>query len=574
MNVVETQPDRSAAPEGRWRLLRRVGWAAISLCAGVLLQSLFHQPVGLLVPAGILALVLVAALRPYHGLLLLAALGPLSTAVFHLGTSTTINIQFAEALTLAFITGWAGGRAFAPAPLAVAPGVRWAAVLLLVAAAASGVTQWSKIRMEALAEPLVDIVQRFLTRDYLLYGQGSAPITQAALVCEGALLLLIAADVCARSQAKRDSVLGVMVLGAAAAGSLNLLRIVTASMAQEDVWTALLHYLRTLRVNVQYADVNAAGSYFAMMLPIALGLLARRRAFAAVCIPPIAVALWISGSRFALGGAFVGMVISALLALRGRSLRMALAPALAGLILIGGLAGVLWKFYPENRNSGFNVALNIRLELAKIGVDMAARHPVFGVGLGSYYIESEPYLRSMPISGVGERENAHNYFIQILAELGVSGLLIFLAALATPMRVLWRSATPLPAASIGLFAGLVAFLLSCLGGHPLMVPEASYPFWMALGLAAAPPAEAVEEPQIAGRALRIGAGAALLLFALTLPYRIAESARTADMSNASLGLSPHWQHDPDGTRFRWASGRSVFYVSVAGSRRTHPIAQF
>jgi O-antigen ligase len=557
---VATQPDRLAALEGWRAILRRAGWAAVCLCAGVILQSLFHQPVGTLLKAGILAFVVIAGARPHHGLLLLAAFGPLSGILFHLGTSATIGVQFSEAVALAFITGWAAGRVVAPAPLAVSTGTRWAAVLLLAAAVASGVTGWVTIRMEALGEPLADLVEAFLTRDYLLHLHGSVRITAATLLCEGAILLLIAADICARSQAKRDSVLGAMVMGAAAAGLLNLLRIVTAAMAQEDGWAAFVHYVRLVRVNVQYADLNAAGSYFALMLPIGLGLLAGRRTFAAVCNPPIAAALWISGSRSALGGAFLGVAISAFLALPGRSRRAAPALALAGLILIGVLAGALWRIYPAGRNPGASASLSMRVELAKIGLDMAARHPVFGVGLGSYYVKSEPYLRSRHIAY--ERENAHNYFIQILAELGLSGLLIFLAVLAAPMGALWRSAKPLPTASVGLFAGLTAFLLSCVGGHPLIVPEASYPFWIALGLAAAPLGGAVAAgPQVSRRALRAVAAAVLLMFVVTLPYRIAESVRTADMSNASLGMSPHWQHDPDGTRFRWASGRSAFYVS-------------
>ena len=35
----------------------------------------------------------------------------------------------------------------------------------------------------------------------------------------------------------------------------------------------------------------------------------------------------------------------------------------------------------------------------------------------------------------------------------------------------------------GLFAGVTAFLLTCLSGHPLLIPEVIYPFWVALGLA-------------------------------------------------------------------------------------------
>ncbi len=378
--------DRTAHSEVShpWQIwLRRIGWASVSAVALLLLQSLFHQPVGLLTMAIPVALLAAAAIRPFEALLLLASFGPISTILFVLTRTGEPSVQFAETLTLAFIAGWAGRRTLVATPLAVSPGMRWASMLLLALAVASGLANWAGVRMEHLDEPVGALIQTFITRDYLLHLAGSSPITAAALLCEGMLLLIIAADICAGSEDRRDAVLRAMVIGAAAAGAFNVLRIVEASVAQENAWTALLNYVRTLRVNVQYADVNAAGSYFALMLPIALGLFARRRGLAAVCIPLIAVALWISGSRFALGGAFVGMAISALLALRGRSWRRAFAPALAGLILIGGLAGVLWKSYPANRNAAFNVALNIRIELAKIGLDMAAHHPAFGVGLGS-----------------------------------------------------------------------------------------------------------------------------------------------------------------------------------------------
>jgi hypothetical protein len=75
-----------------------------------------------------------------------------------LGSSSNIGVQFAETLTLAFITGSAARRALVPRPLAVSPGTRWAAVLLLVAAAASGVTNWAPIRAEGLGQPLAELV--------------------------------------------------------------------------------------------------------------------------------------------------------------------------------------------------------------------------------------------------------------------------------------------------------------------------------------------------------------------------------------------------------------------------------
>lgn len=539
-------------------LLRRSGWTLLCVCAAVLLQSAFHQPVGFLVQGICVALVVVAALRPFDGLLLLASLGPLSTAIFLLATQSRVNLEFAEALTLAFIAGWAARQATAGTPLAASRGIRWACMLLLTAAVASGVANWSLIRAEHIAEPIGALSSTFFTREYLLHFADSIPITTASLLCQGALLLLITAHLCAGSQAKRDLVLSAMVLGASAAGALNLLRIVTAAMSQEAAWSAFLHYFRMLRVNVQYADLNAAGSYFALMLPIGMGLMARRRALAILCVPPIAAALWISGSRVAMAAVCLAIGSGALLALAGRSRRTAAAIALAVFLVIGVLAGLLWKVYPADRNAPANVALSVRVVLAKVGLDMAMRHPVFGVGLGRYYTESVPYLRESPI--ITGPENAHNNFIQILAELGLSGFVIFLATVLAPLHALVAGKKPLSATSVGLFAGLLAFLLSCMGGHPLLVPESSYPFWIAMGLAAASHPGAATGIPFAARPVRLVGGAVILAFIASLPYRVIESSRMADLSEVTIGLS-RWQHEPDGTRFRWAGGRSTFFVA-------------
>ena len=78
-------------------------------------------------------------------------------------------------------------------------------------------------------------------------------------------------------------------------------------------------------------------------------------------------------------------------------------------------------------------------------------------------------------------ENAHNYFAQQFAELGVVGGTLFLVR----VRVLtgWRSARARPADAMlaGLLAAAGAFLLTSVTGHPLLVPEAAFPFWVAAG---------------------------------------------------------------------------------------------
>ena len=62
-----------------------------------------------------------------------------------------------------------------------------------------------------------------------------------------------------------------------------------------------------------------------------------------------------------------------------------------GLGLIVLLAGALWQFYPHEKNATASAAWQIRLELAKAALRMAADHPVFGVGLGRFYELSAEY---------------------------------------------------------------------------------------------------------------------------------------------------------------------------------------
>ena len=83
-----------------------------------------------------------------------------------------------------------------------------------------------------------------------------------------------------------------------------------------------------------------------------------------------------------------------------------------------------------------------------------------------------------------QRENAHNNFAQIAGELGLVGLLSFLAVL---VMSLWRGDRNVVHTMLVMpvLLGLSAFILTWLGGHPLLVAEVAYPFWITLGVAAA-----------------------------------------------------------------------------------------
>ena len=529
--------------------LDRAGWAFAALLAGLCLQSIYHEHVGLGPMLGASAFALVAAFRPFDALLLLAALGPLAKMVFLLTKNGPVDLDFAETVTLAFLAGSAARRAASARPLRVSAPVRWSATILIAAALASGIVSAGIIVAEHPGSSVWELFQTFLGSHYMV---NSSPLSSTMLFMEGLMLLLVVADTCAGDRGKRDRVLRMMVIGAAAAAALNVSRIVTAAMRQEDPWTSFYVYFGTVRANVHFPDLNAAGSYFAMMLLVAIGFAARAPVVAALGTPVIAAALWIAGSRTALAAALIAGCVAGILTMRSRSERLKTpVAAIAVVVVLAIVALAAWRFYPAGRNEVGGAAFAYRVLMAKAALTLTSTHPTFGVGLGRFYSLS------------GQTENAHNNFLQVVAELGVPGLVLFVALIVFALREAWR-ARGAPGPSWGLLAGLAAFLLTCLGGHPLLMPGAAYPFWMALGLAAVP--SGVVPPMT--RRARLAAICVALTLAATLPFRIAAAVREANVEQASIGFSRNWLRQPDGLRYRWAGGQStIFVVSSARAVR-------
>jgi O-antigen ligase len=545
---------------------RRIAWLAVAVLAALPFQVFLQEPVGWLPSAIAAALVVMAALRPFAALLVLAALGPLATIIFILSRTGSTAIDYSGVLTLAFLTGWAGRRVVRPTPLAADPWLRRAATLLILLAIASAVVNAAVLLAEQHGTaPLVLLSEAAGGINELLRDN---VIGVAVLFAAGLLLLLSAADVCAADPGRRDAVLRMLAVGAAGAAVLSLQRLVLAAVAQEHPWPAFLTYLATVRVNVHHGDLNAAGSYYAMMLFVAAGLAARSRLLGIGCGILIATGLWLAGSRTALLATFLTMAAAGMLALRERGWRRSV-PVGIGLASLACVAFVLWMQYPRARNEGPpGWSLATRMELTKAGLSMAASQPIYGVGLGRFYVLSNQYAGQMLARQGKVRENAHNYFVQVLAELGVPGLVLFLSVLTLALRGRPRESTP-TWASRGLLAGIVAFLLTCIGGHPLLVAAVAGPFWIATGLAATR-APASSETARAGRRPQFVVAATILIIVVTLPFRVFSSVTGGNLASASHGLSA-WQRQPDGARFRWAGGRSTFYVPSSTRAVTIPL---
>ena len=89
--------------------------------------------------------------------------------------------------------------------------------------------------------------------------------------------------------------------------------------------------------------------------------------------------------------------------------------------------------------------------------------------------------RRRSCSSTTRRENAHNNFAQIAGELGIVGLISFLRFLSPRSGSRRRRERSDHDVAMPVLLGLAAFILTWLGGHPLLVAEAAYPFWLTLG---------------------------------------------------------------------------------------------
>jgi hypothetical protein len=199
-------------------------------------------------------------------------------------------------------------------------------------------------------------------------------------------------------------------------------------------------------------------------------------AFCSIC-----VALWWTGSRAAVTAACCGALAVAVLTGTVGRRTVFLGVALSMLIVALSL---------RSQSSGslsLTDALTIRLDMGKTGLLIAASRPAFGVGPGQFPAASRPLvserlLALFPIASGGE--NAHNNFIQIVAEFGIVGACALLGFLALPLLASSK-AIGMPGTHrelAGFVGGLYAFLLTCLLGHPFLLPLCLWFFFLTLGM--------------------------------------------------------------------------------------------
>jgi len=154
----------------------------------------------------------------------------------------------------------------------------------------------------------------------------------------------------------------------------------------------------------------------------------------------LAVTIWMTDSRGPMLAAGVGLVALPLFVLRGRGRLVAGGAALALIVLAGVAVGATGLYRGAFRQR----TMQERFHIWRYALDMWREQPAAGWGAGSYQLVADSLsgpdrLARPEVLGSAWADHAHNEYLEQLADLGVVGLLLTVAALgATWLGVLTR----------------------------------------------------------------------------------------------------------------------------------------
>lgn len=545
-------PDRRLVPRLAAGLLRLASAAALLTLLGVAARS---AEIPLLLKAAGVAVFGVTLAAPSWGLLLTLAAVPLGE------TLAPAPAGAAEALAWCFLAAWLAAL-WRPLGQPGAATVRRAGWLY----AAALVTSWlGLILADAGGIPvsrLPGFLLRALSPDYLVFSSPE-PETWSAVRALTGLALFGAALALARLDRRLPARVAATLTAVGALLGLSTLAGVARAWAGAGYggWF-LWRYVTGVRYSQHLTDLNAAGSLFVLGALVAAGMAVAglRRGLALLALIAAALmlpALWLSGSRSAIGGAAAAgavMLVWGPLRRQGAALsrRVTLGLGAAAVLLVASVA--VSSLLTTDPTGTASASLSLRSEFTATSARMLASAPVFGVGVGRYYPRS-PEFMSARLHAIYPYENAHNYLFQQFAELGVVGGSLFLLLIATLVGGVWRALRTAPdGVTAALLTGAVAYLTTCLTGHPLLVPEAAFPFWIVLGAAGA---AIIEPAPVRGWDRWVPAAAGLLL---------AVSLGTAALRTNAVFPAPPDRgfHDEletaDGVKFRWTTRHAVAWV--------------
>jgi O-antigen ligase len=557
--------------------------------AALLCQTFFWSPVNPLALKIVVAgIALLAAAKPDVALLVLAAAVPFGRVISTL-TSPAGPVAITEALALAYLVGWALGRLRGPvhdgpASPGLLCGYGFAAVVVASLLVDIGVLRYWKDYWQ----PFLGQLLAYLARDYLNLGiefrpwangfGGLASAATAARFLEGLGLMRAVQTLCDRDAAFGRRLLWTLAIAAVGAAVLSAGAAFELSSTEDR---SLLSVLQASRIAVFVTKVNTAGSFFVLFIPVLIGLgvwraesrprplpvRVLRWTMTATGAGSLLAALWLTRTRAAFlafvivtTGASVYAMITGPLA---RSAWRSVAAVAAACSVAGALVGL--GFYvkttqPEGRLLS-TASLKVRATMWSATLPMIGAHPLFGTGIGQFQYQAGAFVPDEAAQAQFERGrfHAHNQFLEVTAELGVIGGVLFVGMFAAILSRAWKAfRTSRDPVLGGAIAGVTAFLVTCLAGQPLLYDVVALPFWMVLGVVlaggdASPAAASARQTAAVQLRSRLTA-AFLIVLALSIPVRVWQGQDQVNFALANYGFSEWHRPTARSSRTRMHDG--------------------
>ncbi|MCP4601422.1 MAG: O-antigen ligase family protein [Proteobacteria bacterium] len=258
-------------------------------------------------------------------------------------------------------------------------------------------------------------------------------------------------------------------------------------------------HIKTDSIFSPFDDPHSFGSYMAFLFLFFLACIHKKAKDRWLCVGlacATGLLFFLSGSRVAwIAGACVGMLFFIRKMKVAHRILLVLA-LLIPLVFINLFPSLFSK--SENRFvqriDSILVAKNyLKFDWHKVlkgrliwwdrGLNMVGEHPVTGRGIGSFYSVSPSYAGPEYKKYQNRKENAHNYYLQLAADLGIPALLIFIAILYYTYKAgilsISRGGKDKNLVT-GLLLGLGAYLLTMITGHPLLLSNQQFLFWFIL----------------------------------------------------------------------------------------------
>ena len=418
---------------------------------------------------------------PAAGLLATSALAPL--AAYFAALDGLVNFRLSEVILLSFLAAWLvrGDRGTSTNGGPTLP--RYARIAAWFFSVLLASLSFALCRQVLLSHE--GALRTDLTTIALRYFNFSDPtgISDTARMIEGFAVVAAVMDVFRRTPSLARSLPVALTSSAIAAVATSLLLLVGIAPQYVLARAALLGS----RFSAHVLDPNAAGSFFLLVLCLALGVApretGRRRIFFAVGAAASAIGLWMTRSRTAAAAAAL-VIPAALLWATTTGWPRAKRVRLIGGVLAALLIVAVGRAVQIDRDPNY-IASGFRQQFVMSSFRVIGTHPYLGIGPGRYFRDSPNFLTPQLAWSYGS-ENAHNNFLEITTEAGIIGFFLYAAWFVGAIRPAFAALTQEPRdwRLLGCTAGIIGFLGTCLLGHPLLVPEVATPFFFQLGLAA------------------------------------------------------------------------------------------